>query len=309
MVTVDDTPGVHHVTGIVGDAQATVDFYAGTLGMRFVKRTVDFEDRFAYHLYFGDETGAVGSVLTFFPFPGEVPGRVGTPQIATASLAVPPESLDYWQDRFAERAVEHDQPTERFGERVLPFRDPEGTHLELVATDGPTEPWTGGEVPTEHAVRGVHGVAVQSASPYVTASLLETFGLELAAETDRRARYRAPERGSVVDVRLEGAEFGREGAGSLHHVALGVESETALHEWRDLLADREDCRVSRVTDRHFFDSLYVRDGGGILFELATEPTDLTHDDPAPGEHLYLPPRFEEDRAVIERQLPELTLPE
>lgn len=298
--------GIHHVTGIVRDAGANADFYADTLGLRFVKRTVDFEDRFSYHLHYGDATGSAGSTLTFFPFREEPDGRVGRPQIASARLAVPERSFGYWCDRFDARGVEYDEPTTQFGVRVLPVRDPDGTRLELAAEPGHAEPWDDGPVPTEHGVCGVTGVSLLSASPFVTASLLETFGFERGGQEGDRVRYRTPR--GVVDVLDREIPFGREGAGTVHHVAFGVEEERALHEWRELLADRDDVRVSYVKDRRFYGSLYVRDAGGILFELATEPVDLTRDDPAPGERLYLPPKFEEDREIIEAQLPALEAP-
>jgi len=298
--------GLHHVTGIVRDVGANADFYAGTLGLRFVKRTVDFEDRFSYHLHYGDATGSAGSALTFFPFREEPDGRVGRPQIADVHLAVPPDSLGYWRDRFDAMGVEHDAPTARFGERALPARDPDGTRLELVATEGHAEPWDGGQVPAEHGIRGVRGVSLLSASPFVTASLLETFGFERGGQEGDRVRYRTPR--GVVDILDREVPFGREGAGTVHHVAFGVDEEATLHEWRELLADRDDVRVSYVKDRRFYHSLYVRDAGGILFELATEPVDLTRDDPAPGERLYLPPQFEDDRETIESQLPPLEAP-
>ena len=298
--------GIHHVTGIVRDPGANADFYADTLGLRFVKRTVDFEDRFSYHLHYGDATGSAGSVLTFFPFREEPDGRVGRPQIASARLAVPEGSFDYWRDRFDARGVEYGEATTQFGTRVLPVRDPDGTRLELAAEPGHTEPWDGGPVPAEYGVRGVTGVSLLSASPFVTASLLETFGFERGGQEGDRVRYRTPR--GVVDILDRETPFGREGAGTVHHVAFGVEEEATLHEWRDLLADRDDVRVSYVKDRRFSPSLYARDGGGILFELATEPVDLTRDDPAPGDRLYLPPEFESDRETIESQLPPLEAP-
>lgn len=294
--------GLHHVTGIVRDAAANAAFYGETLGLRFVKRSVDFEDRFEYHLHYGDATGTAGSVLTFFPFREEAEGRVGRPQITAVALAVPDDSLAFWRDRLGSEAVTVGEVERRFDERVLPVRDPDGTHLELVTRAGHAEPWTG-PVPTEHGVRGLAGVSLLSTSPYVTASLLETFGFERGGQDSDRVRY-LTDRG-VVDILDREATFGREGAGTLHHVALGVPDEAALHEWRDLLSGREDVRVSYVTDREFYHSLYVRDAGGILFELATEPIEMTAGDPAPGEHLYLPPQFEADRELIESQLPPL----
>jgi glyoxalase family protein len=296
------THGLHHVTGIVRDAVSNADFYADTLGLRFVKRTVDFEDRFSYHLHYGDATGSAGSVLTFFPFRDEADGRVGRPGIAAAALTVPDGSLGYWQDRLEAHGVDVGSVSRRFAERVLPFRDPDGTHLELVTGAGHAEPWDG-PVPPEHGIRGLAGVSLLSASPFVTASLLETFGFERGGQDGSRVRYHTPR--GVVDILDRDAAFGREGAGTIHHVAFGVDDADALHAWRETLAGRDDVRVSYVTDRDFYHSLYVRDAGGILFELATEPIDMTAGDPAPGEHLYLPARFEEDRDLIESQLPPL----
>jgi glyoxalase family protein len=299
------THGLHHVTGIVRDAASNVDCYAGTLGLRFVKRTVDFEDRFSYHLHYGDATGSAGSVLTFFPFRDEADGRVGRPQISAVALAVPAGSLPYWRERLDARGVDVGTVGSRFDERVLPVRDPDGTHLELVTGAGHTEPW-GGAVPIEHGIRGLAGVSLLSASPFVTASLLETFGFERGGQDGSRVRYRTGR--GVVDILDREAAFGREGAGTLHHVAFGVADEAALHTWRETLAGRDDVRVSYVTDRDFYQSLYVRDAGGILFELATEPIDMTADDPAPGDHLYLPAQFETDRDHIEAQLPPIEPP-
>ncbi|QPV64990.1 VOC family protein [Halosimplex litoreum] len=304
---------------VAGDPTENRRFYAETLGLRFLLRTVNFEEPFVYHLYYGDERGTPGSVLTFFTYPREEPGRVGKPDITTATLRIPADSVEFWQDRLAERGVTVDR-IERFGEPILAFEDPDGTSLELVgvAADetGPTDldagadhPWTDespeGSVPGEHAVRGVHGVSIRSADPYVTASLLDTFGFEIVAERAETVRYRLPDgRESTVDLLTDDAEYGKEGRGSIHHVALSVESGEQLREWRELL-DERGLDVSRVKDRHFFESLYVRDGGGVLFELATERPGLGVDErePDPGRDLVLPPWLAEDRGMIEGQLP------
>ena len=310
-----DTLGVHHVSVVAGDPTANRRFYADTLGLRFVLRTVNFEEPFVYHLYYGDERATPGSVLTFFTYPREEPGRIGKPDITTTALRVPADSLDFWTERFADHDVPVDR-RERFGEEFLAVEDPDGTNLELVAVPnnaaGPTaldtdesHPWTGGGVPPERAIRGVRGVSVRSADPYVTASLLDTFGFEIVAERDDAVRYRLPGgRASVVDLLTDDAEYGREGRGSVHHVALSVESEAQLREWRALLADR-DLDVSRIKDRHFFHSLYVDDGAGILFELATESPGLGvgEREPNPGASLVLPPWLEADREMITGQLP------
>lgn len=298
-----DTSGIHHVTAIAGDPQSNVDFYADRLGLRFLKRTVNHEDRLAYHLYYGDRAGSAGSVVTFFPYPGD-DGRVGKPQPSAVAFVVPEGSLGYWLDRLADYGAER---TERFDERVVRLRDPDGTPLELVAGDAPAEPWTE-TVPEESAIRAISGVTLLSTDPYATAAALETFGFDLVGQEGDRIRYCASgERARVIDLLDTESEFGREGPGTIHHVALRVGSEAELFEWHDLLRER-GYDVSRVKDRHYYRSLYVREPGGILFELATEPSGLVSG-PEAGRTLELPPWFEEDRRMIESQLPPLSVPD
>ena len=320
-----DVSGVHHVSAIASDPQRVVDFYTDVLGLRFVRRTVNFEDQFNYHLYFGDTDGSPGSVLTFFAYPREVAGRLGSPGIHTTQLAIPEHAVEYWVERLRSHDVEVGELTTRFGsethgasseasggqpraETVVPFTDPDGMQVELVTGPSQNLPYETGPVPVDRAVRGVRGVSLQSRSPYVTASLLDTFGFDLVGENDERVRYRLPGgHRSTVDILTGDASFGREGAGSIHHVAFGVEDEATLHEWRELLEER-DFDVSRVKDRQFMHSLYVREPGGVLFELATEREGVAVDAPMPGGSLVLPPWLEEDREMIEGQLPPLSAP-
>lgn len=325
----EDTPGIHHVTGIVGDAQENLDFYTGVLGLRLVKRTVNQEDVLRHHLYYGNGDASLGTLLTCFPYPGDPPGRLGKPQVSAVGFVVPPGSLDYWADRLDAHAVDVAGPERRFDEAVLRFEDPSGTRVELVTGESPVDPWTGGPVPAASAVRGIHGVTVLPANPYPTASTLETLGFDLVGEepdtTDvgdeadtasegpedgTRARYRA--RGdvaTVVDVLDRRARYGREGPGTLHHVAVRVGSEADLYEWHDLFRER-DYDVSRVRDRGYYRSLYVREPGGILFELATKGPGLTADESVAslGGSLVLPEWAEEDREMIESQLPPIEPP-
>jgi len=303
-----ETPGIHHVTGIVRDAQANVDFYTGVLGLRLVTQTVNFNDKFTRHLFYGDETGSPGTVLTFFPFPAVEAGRTGKPQITTAGLVIPPDAVSYWRDRLADHDVDV-TAFRRFEETGLRFTDPDGTRLELVTGESDVTPWTGGPVPAQHAIRGIQGVTLLSANVYVTASVLETLGFELVDQEGDRVRYQAAgDRATVVDLLDRDAEFGREGAGSLQHVAVGVADEAQLYEWHDRFRER-DYDVSRVKDRHFFHSLYVRDPGGILFELATADPGLMAgtDLDTLGQSLFLPPWLEADREMIESQLRSLDL--
>lgn len=312
-----DTPGIHHVTGIVGDGQDAIDFYAGVLGLRLITQTVNFEDILQHHLYFGDETGTPGTVLTCFPDLHGDPGRVGAPQVASAAFVVPDGALEYWQARLEDYDIEYEGPLKRFDERMLRFHDPAGTQLELVAgslaSTGAlnatgTKPWCEGPVPEDAAIRGLHGVSVLSVNPYATASTLETLGFDHVAEHGDRVRYRtAGSRATVVDVLDRDVPFGREGPGTLHHVAVRVASEEDLYEWRELFDDR-GYDVSRVKDRHFFHSLYVREPGGVLFELATETDGLAAIRSPSETGLYLPEWFEQDRDLTKSQLPTLTVP-
>jgi len=310
-----DTPGIHHVTGLVQSAQRNVDFYVGVLGLRLVKRTVNQNDMLRYHLFYGNETGDPGTVLTCFPYPNEAPGRVGKPQISAVAFAVPPGSLPYWRGRLAAHGVDVVGTDRRFGDRVLRFSDPDGTNVELVESEAPVEPWAGGAVPEAYAIRGVHSVTALPTNPYTTGALLETLGFDLAGERrsrdETRIRYEADgEHATVVDLLdRPTTEFGREGTGSIQHVAVRAASVDELYEWHDFLRER-DYDVSRVHDRYFFHSLYVREPGGILFELATEAPGLTVDEDSDelGETLVLPDQFADDRGLVEGQLPPLSVP-
>jgi len=308
------------VTGIVGDAGAHATFYAETLGLRLLRRTVNYEDSHQYHLYFGDATGSPGSVFTVFPDPHGDPGRAGKPGYAAVAFAVPPDSLGYWRERLADRgiAVEDVPAADRFGDAAISVSDPSGTRVELVESDADGDPWTdrtaaADPVPESAAIRGLYGVTALPADPYGTASVLDTLGFEYEAEVGDRIRYRVPgDRARVVDLLDRDAPYLREGPGALHHAAVRVPDREAVLEWHDLFRDR-GYDVSRVKDRHFFHSLYVRGPGGLLVELATEaptpdgPRHAGLADPETAGHateLYLPPRFEDDRELIESQLPD-----
>ncbi|SFR64674.1 VOC family protein [Halogeometricum limi] len=304
-----DTPGIHHVTSMVGDPQENLDFYVGVLGLKLVKRTVNHEDVLRYHFYYGNRDGDLGTVYTCFPYPNEPPGRRGRPQLTSAAFAVPEGSLDFWERRLTDRGVDVERRG-RFGERLLRFEDSSGTRLELVAASTPVEPWQEGPVPTEFAIRGVHGVTALSADAFQTASVLETLGLELVDEEGDRVRYRAPgDHAAVFDLLDRREGFGREGVGSIHHVALRVASEEELREWHDLFRER-DVTVSRIRDRHYYRAIYVREPGGILIELSTERPGLAVDEDADslGTSLVLPPWAEEDREMITDQLPPVEVP-
>ncbi|KTG27037.1 ring-cleaving dioxygenase [Haloferax profundi] len=301
------TNGIHHVTAIAGTPTANVAFYTDVLGVRLVKQTVNFDDTHTYHLYYGDETGTPGTILTFFPFAGEHPGRPGRGQATATAFTIPDGSVDYWEDRLRAHDVEVDDRTTRFGETVLSFRDHDGQPLELVTGDSPVEPWTGGPVPSDHAIRGFHGVTLHSTDPEVTGSILGVLGYEQTASTKERLRYTTNgDRASVIDILTSDGPRGRPGVGTVHHVAFRTADDDEQSAWRERLTEA-GMYVTKQKDRRYFRSIYFREPGGVLFEIATDEPGFTRDeDPtALGTELKLPPWLEADRDVIEDRLPPL----
>ncbi|WP_276255929.1 ring-cleaving dioxygenase [Halomontanus rarus] len=302
------TDGLHHVTAISSDPQANVDFYTDVLGVRLVKRTVNFDDPGTYHLYYGDETGSPGTILTFFPFEGARGGRVGRGQTSATTFVIPEASVDYWVDRLESMGVAVDDPVERFDETVVPLRDHDGQPLELVAGKSDVEPWTGGPVPAKHAIRGFHGVTLDSLNPDATGDVLETLGYERVGTAGERTRFRAAaDRGAVVDLldRPDG-DRGQQGVGTVHHVAFRTADDETQAAWRDRLAE-VGLRVTPQKDRQYFRSIYFREPGGILFEVATDGPGFDRDEPVAtlGTDLKLPPWLEDDRDSLEERLPAL----
>jgi glyoxalase family protein len=304
------TPGIHHVTAIGADPGRNLQFYTQTLGLRLVKKSVNQDDVSVSHLFYGDREGSPGTSMTFFPYPEATPGRVGAGQVTTVQFAIPSAGVEYWRDRLAAAGVEREDPIERVGETVIPFRDPDGLPLELVATDAPDGAPPEGPVPAEHAIRGFHGVTLTVGDERGMTGLLEAMGYERAGESGSRTRYEAGgDIGAVLDLRLDPeAEKGRPGAGTVHHVAFRV---TAAEQsaWRDLLADR-GLRPTEIIDRKWFESVYARTPAGILFEFATETPGYTVDEEleALGTELVLPDWLEDRRAEIEAGLPDLSIP-
>jgi glyoxalase family protein len=301
--------GLHHVTAVSGDPQGTVDFYRDVLGLRLVKLTVNFDDTSTYHLYLGDETGEPGTSLTFFPFGGR-PGRPGERQATATAFAVPRGSLPWWEDHLAGAGVTVDGPRmERFDDTVVRFRDPDGLPLELVEAESEVDPWTGGPVPAEHAVRGFHGVTLTPTDATATGSVLETMGFERTGENGDRIRYSGrSDHAAVVELITGEADRGRPGPGTVHHVAFRTPDEASQDAWQTELREA-GLGVTAARDRHYFRSIYVREPGGVLFELATEGPGVTRDEDADdlGSDLCLPPWLEEDRDSIETALPTISL--
>ncbi|MDX1503811.1 MAG: ring-cleaving dioxygenase [Thermoanaerobaculia bacterium] len=305
--------GIHHITAIATDAQRNLDFYSGLLGLRLVKRTVNFDDPGTYHLYFGDAEGRPGTILTFFPWRYARRGARGTGQVTATAFAVPAASLGWWHDRLAASHVVREDPRERMGEEVLAFLDPDGLRLELVATDTAAEggPWSAGPVPTPHAIRGFHSATLALADAAPTAALLtREMGLRRVAEEGARSRFAAGPAegvGALVDlVARPGEGRGNVAAGSVHHIAWRVAGDTEQEEARAHL-EGLGLHVTPVLDRQYFHSIYFREPGGVLFEIATDPPGFGVDEPVEelGSGLRLPPWLEPHRERIERTLPPL----
>jgi glyoxalase family protein len=314
------TPGIHHVTCIAGDPQRNLDFWIETLGLRLVKRSINQDDPSTYHFFFADAEGTPGTSMTFFPWSDLPQGKVGSGQVARTAFRVPEGSLDYWEERFDEHGVSYGDRIERFGEAVLPFTDPDNLPVELVAVeipdDDPTVPWTD-FVPEEAAIRGFHSVTLWLADPEPTMELLRTMGLvDVGTEQspgdtpgDERTRFAADGPvGKYVDV-LPTIEGGRQGHGTVHHVAFQTPTDEEQESMRSAVRAR-GLNPTRQIDRHWFRSVYFREHGGVLFELATSEPGYTSDEPLDdlGGRLVLPGAFEDRRDEIEAGLPDVAIP-
>lgn len=305
--------GLHHVTALASSPQQNVDFYVGVLGLRLVKKTVNFDAPDVYHLYYGDETGNPGSIMTFFPFQGIQKGRHGKGQAATTTFSIPKGSIDYWLKRFEQFEVAHKPPQERFEEVVIYFEDPDGLGLELIANEQDSrEPFSYGHIPLEHAIRGFYSVELWEDSYERTEALLvNQLDHKFVAEAGARRRY-APENalpGQIIDIMWNKDERrGLGGGGTVHHIAFDTPSDA------DQLAVREKVmqagmRPTQVLDRQYFHSIYFREPGGVLFEVATTPPGFLYDEEKEhlGESLKLPPWEEYRRAYIENLLEPIVL--
>jgi glyoxalase family protein len=305
--------GIHHVTSIASSARRNLEFYTGTLGLRLVKKTVNFDDPGSYHFYYGDGAGHPGTILTFFPWEGAPPGRLGIGEAQETVFSVPEGSIGYWTLRLIEKGVAHEPLGKRFGETTLAFRDRDGTRLALAGVGGAetTPGWGAGGVPAEHAIRGFRSVSLLLAKAGATAAVLtEVFGFVADGREAATERYRAPgiEIGGLVDIRTAG-EFlaARQGAGSVHHIAFRAADDAAQAAMVKKLVQDHHLRTTEQKDRNYFRSVYFREPGGILFEIATDPPGFAVDEPMDslGQALKLPPFLEGRHAEIEAALPKL----
>jgi glyoxalase family protein len=299
------TMGIHHITAIVGDPQENVDFYAGVLGLRLVKKTVNFDDPGTYHLYFGDEGGKPGTIITFFPWAGAQQGVIGDGQVGVTSYVVPKGAFPFWEKRLEAFNIPFTK-MERFGETYLEFDDPHGLHLEIVERqEGDLSSWGFGGVTPEVAIKGFGGATLLSSQPEKTAELLEDImGLEFIGREEDIARYQSSsDIGNVIDLKMNSIGRGRMGAGTVHHIAWRAEDDGDQLEWQKLVADN-GYGVTPVIDRNYFNAIYFREQGEILFEIATDPPGFTYDESQEtmGEKLMLPEQYEAHREQLERTL-------
>ena len=310
----DGIAGLHHVTAIAGGTQANLDFYTGVLGLRLVKRTVNFDAPDTYHFYYGDAAGSPGSLLTFFPFEDAAPGRTGTGMAEATAFAIPEAAFEPWMARLAEEGRDFEGPATRFDEQVLSLRDPDGLRIELVAEAGLNGAAPGADSPVTEvqAVRRLHSVTLCVEAPEHTARLLtEIFHYEAVGEEAGRLRFRARSGGpaGIVDLLCQPDRMrGRMGAGTVHHVAFRARDEAEQRAWRETIAAL-GLNVTPVLDRQYFRSIYFREPGGVLFEIATNPPGFAIDEApeALGSALKLPPWLEPQRTDIERRLPPVRL--
>jgi glyoxalase family protein len=307
--------GLHHVTAISSDPQKTLDFYTKILGLRLIKLTVNYDDPSTYHVYFGDDIGHPGTVLTFFPWPGQPRGHKGAGQATNTSFSIPRESIQYWQNRLKSNGVSVKAPGKRFGDDVLSFEDQDGQGLEMVASkeDEGRTGWTQGPVSREQAIKGFHSVTLLEEVLERTESVLvDTLGFRQVGEEDYRFRYEAGKApaGTIVDVvSRPKAQRGFVSVGTVHHVAFRASDDEQQKDLRQEIL-KAGLNVTPVINRNYFHSIYFREHGGVLFEVATDQPGFAIDEPPEqlGTRLALPPWLENSRTEIEKNLPPVKLP-
>jgi glyoxalase family protein len=301
--------GIHHITAIAAGAKRNHEFYTKVLGLRLVKKTVNFDDPTTYHFYYGNERGEPGTILTFFPWEGIRRGREGTGQVTAASFSVPGDSMSFWLDRFRAHNVIYNNPSSRFGEEVLVFLDPDGLKLELVSNDGDgREAWDADEVPTEFGIKGFRGAALTLEGYEATANLLTgVLGYEKKEEQVNRFRFvnGNSKNANIIDlICLPSGQRGLVAGGTVHHIAFRTPDEATQLAVRERLVGM-GYNVTPQLDRNYFKSVYFREPGGVLFEIATDPPGFMIDENIDhlGEGLKLPGWLEPRRDEIESVLP------
>ncbi len=307
-------PGIHHVTSITGDVQKNVDFYVSVLGLRFVKKSINQDLPDTYHLYFADYVGSPGTAMTFFGWPTWPARHAGSGQVMTVAFAVPESSLDFWSKRLRQLGVGFERIA-RFDTDAIGFHDPDGIEIELVGagSDLKVVPWRESPVPVEHAIHGFHSVAMVVAESGDTVELLkDTMGFREMGRDGPRTRFQTGPGGpdAILDV-IESPEgpVGEESIGTVHHVAWRAPDDAAQKQWRETLV-AAGRNVTPVIDRYYFRSIYYREPGGVLFEIATDTPGFTVDEApeALGSSLSLPPWFQVRREDLDRSLTPITVP-
>ena len=297
--------GIHHITAIVGDPQENVDFYASVLGLRLVKKTVNFGDKVRYHLYFGNEEGNPGTLITFFAWPGAEIGQVGDGEVGVSSYVVPVGAIQFWKNRLESFKVSYNE-TERFGEQYLQFQDPHGLLLEIVEREeGATNKWEFGGVTEDVAIKGLGGAILYSAKSTETADVLaNVLGLELVGKEGDYIRFKSEsELGNVIDIKATTLGKGHQGPGVVHHIAWRTKDDEEQLEWKTFVEEK-GFEVTPVRDRNYFKAIYFKEHGGTLFEIATDPPGFAHDESLEtmGEKIMLPAQFEDEREELENIL-------
>jgi glyoxalase family protein len=304
--------GLHHITAIASDAQRNYNFYTQVLGLRFLKRTVNFDDPGTYHFYYGDETGSPGNVLTFFPWNGVARGKTGTGMATEIGYSVPENSLSFWKDRLSQFNVEHKEIDRIFGEEFLEFIDPDGLILKLIISNDKDErkPWSKGGVDENFAIKGFHNIVLNEKGIKKTADILiGIFGYSETGNEGNRYRFstNASDTANIIDI-IESPEepHGRVAGGSIHHVAFRVKNEEALEEIREKIASK-GFNITPKINRNYFFSIYFREPGGVLFEVATDNPGFLIDETVDelGSSLKLPPQHKSKRKEIEQLLPKV----
>ncbi|KKE80264.1 ring-cleaving dioxygenase [Bacilli bacterium] len=302
---VKQTAGIHHITAIVGHPQENVDFYAGVLGLRLVKKTINFDDPGTYHLYFGNDEGKPGSIISFFPWAGAYQGKIGGGQVGVTTYVIPVGSMKFWEKRFSKFNMEF-KKTERFGETYLEFADVHGLQLELVEREeGELNNWTTGDVTPEIAIKGFGGAVLLSIHPEKTNDTLEkVMGLKEVGKEDDLVRFQSyGEIGNIIDVKQTPIGRGRMGVGTVHHIAWRAKDDVDHLDWQEYLANK-GYGVTDIKDRNYFNAIYFREPGEILFEIATDPPGFAHDESyeTMGQELKLPSQYEQYRDQLNRRL-------
>lgn len=306
MYNMQKTAGIHHITAMVNDAQRTIDFYAGVLGLRLVKKTINFDRPEVYHLYFGNGSGDPGTVITFFPWAKQPKGRIGTGQVGSISFVIPAGSTEFWKSRLQKFGVKFFSSV-RFGKKHIAFQDLDGLELELVEREEvSSHNGSFGGIPSDKAVQGFSGAMLISVQPHKTAEVLENIlGFECLGQEEGFLRFKseAPV-GNTVDIKLTPSVRGLMGAGTVHHIAWRARDEEELLKWRAVLQEK-NFYPTEIRDRHYFKALYFHEGGGILFEIATDPPGFAVDEPIEklGQKLMLPSWLESKRQELQKNLP------